>query len=88
VNSAGLEELLRENQCGFRMNRACIDQLHSLHCIMHNRIEFNLPLYINFIDFKAAFDSINRDQSKGFHAFDQLAGSPSSGRIFCGPAED
>ncbi|KAL5260783.1 hypothetical protein ACHWQZ_G010812 [Mnemiopsis leidyi] len=59
--SAGLENLMRENQCGFRRNRSCIDQLYSLHCIIHNCIEFNLPLYINFIDFKAAFDSINRD---------------------------
>ena len=59
--NAGLEKLLRESQCGFRRNRSCIDQLYSLHCIIHNCIEFNLPLYINFIDFKAAFDSINRD---------------------------
>ena len=59
--NAGLEDLLRENQCGFRRNRSCIDQLYSLQCIIHNCIEFNLPLYINFIDFKAAFDSINRD---------------------------
>ena len=59
--NAGLENLLRENQCGFRRNRSCIDQLYSLHCIIHNCIEFNIPLYINFIDFKAAFDSINRD---------------------------
>ena len=59
--SNGLEKLLRENQCGFRRNRSCIDQLYSLHCIIHNCIEFNVPLYINFIDFKAAFDSINRD---------------------------
>ena len=59
--SVGLEKLLRENQCGFRRNRSCIDQLYSLHCIIHNCIEFNVPLYINFIDFKAAFDSINRD---------------------------
>ena len=58
---AGLEDLLRENQCGFRRNRSCIDQLYSLHCIIHNCIEFNIPMYINFIDFKAAFDSINRD---------------------------
>ena len=59
--SNGLEKLLRENQCGFRRNRSCIDQLYSLHCIIHNCIEFNVPLYINFIDFKAAFDSINHD---------------------------
>ena len=59
--SSGLENLLRESQCGFRRNRSCVDQLYSLHCIIHNCIEFNVPLYINFIDFKAAFDSINRD---------------------------
>ena len=35
--------------------------MYSLYCIIHNCIECNVPLYINFIDFKAAFDSINRD---------------------------
>ena len=58
--NAGLEQLLRENQCGFRQNRSCIDQIYSLHCIIHRCIEFNIPLYINFVDFKAAFDSIDR----------------------------
>lgn len=57
----GLEDLLRENQCGFRKNRSCIDQIYSLRCIIHNCIDYNIPLYINFVDFKAAFDSINRD---------------------------
>ena len=56
----GLESLYRENQCGFRRNRSCIDQLHSLRLIIHNSLEYNVPLYINFIDFKAAFDSIHR----------------------------
>ena len=59
--NAGLEQLLRENQCGFRKNRSCIDQIYSLRTIIHNSIEYNLPLYINFVDFKAAFDSINRE---------------------------
>lgn len=57
----GLEGLFRENQCGFRRNRSCVDQLHSLRIIIQNSLEYNVPLYINFIDFKAAFDSINRD---------------------------
>ena len=52
---------MRENQCGFRRNRSCIDHLYSLHCIIHNCIESNLPLQINFIDFKATFDSINHE---------------------------
>ena len=58
---AGLEKLLRENQCGFRKNRSCVDQIYSLRCIIHNFLEFNLPLYINFVDFKSAFDCINRN---------------------------
>ena len=58
---SGLECLLRENQCGFRRNRSCIDQIYSLRTIIHNCLEFNIPLYINFVDFKAAFDSVRRD---------------------------
>ena len=58
--STGIETLLRENQCGFRVNRSCTDQIYALRRIINESIEFNLPLYINFIDFKAAFDSINR----------------------------
>jgi hypothetical protein len=40
--SNGLEQLLRENQCGFRQNVSCIDQIYSLCCIIHNCIEFNI----------------------------------------------
>ena len=58
---AGMECLLRENQCGFRQKRSCIDQIYSLRTIIHNCLEFNIPLFINFVDFKAAFDSIRRD---------------------------
>ncbi|XP_063686061.1 uncharacterized protein LOC134819840 [Bolinopsis microptera] len=59
----GMECLLRENQCGFRRNRSCIDQIYSIRTIIHNCIELNIPLYVNFIDFnfKAAFDSIRRE---------------------------
>ena len=57
----GLENLLRENQCGFRPNRSCIDQIYSLRCVIHQSIEYNIPLCINFVDFKAAFDSIDRN---------------------------
>eukprot|EP00116_Pleurobrachia_bachei_P004749 sb/3465011/ len=53
----GLERLLRENQCGFRKGRSCIDQIFSLRMAIHQASEYNLPL---FIDVKAAFDSINR----------------------------
>ena len=60
--NAGLEHLLREteNKCGFGQNRSCIEQIYSLRCIIHQCIEFNIHLYINFVDFKTAFDSIDR----------------------------
>ena len=57
----GLEQLLRDNQCGFRKNRSCVDQIYTLRTIIHNCLEYHIPLYINFVDFKAAFDSINRE---------------------------
>ena len=56
-----MEQLLQENQCGFRWNRSCVDQIYTLRTIIHNCLEFNIPLCINFVDFKAAFDSITRD---------------------------
>ena len=58
--SLGLETALRENQCGFRRNRSCVDQIYSLRTIIYQCIDQNLPLCINFIDFKSAFDCINR----------------------------
>ena len=59
--AAGIEMALRENQCGFRRNRSCVDQIYSLRTIIHQCIEYNLPLKANFVDFKSAFDCINRD---------------------------
>ena len=56
-----MEKLLRDNQCGFRRNRSCSDQLFTLKVIIDNALEYNLPLKINFIDFKAAFDSVDRE---------------------------
>ena len=35
--------------------------LDYVHVILTNCIEFNIPLYVNFNDFKAAFDSIRRE---------------------------
>ena len=59
--SDGIESLLRENQCGFWKDRLCADQLLSLRILIEHSLEYNLSLVVNFIDFKAAFDSVNRD---------------------------
>ena len=56
-----VDKLLRNNQAGFRSNKSCTDQISSLRIILEQSTEFNTPLYINFIDYSKAFDSIDRD---------------------------
>ena len=52
---------LREEQAGFRKNRSCIDQKATLRIIVEQCIEWNSPLYINFVDYEKAFDSLDRE---------------------------
>ncbi|XP_038063002.1 uncharacterized protein LOC119733684 [Patiria miniata] len=51
---------LRSNQAGFRSGCSCAQQIHILRRIMEGFKEYQLPLTVTFIDFKKAFDSINR----------------------------
>ena len=53
---------LRDQQAGFRRNRSSADQIASLRIIVEQSLEWNIPLYINFIDYEKAFDSIDRDK--------------------------
>ena len=52
---------LRDQQAGFRRNRSCADQIASLRIIMEQSLEWNSPLYINFIDYEKDFDSADRE---------------------------
>ena len=54
-----LEKILREEQAGFRSGRSCIDQIFVLRTIIEQSIEWNSSLYLNFIDFAKAFDSVH-----------------------------
>ena len=58
-----LEEgnLLAEEQNGFRSARSCIDHLFVLITILRNRKSMGKETFLTFIDFKKAFDSVNRD---------------------------
>ena len=51
---------MRENQAGFRKGRSRVDQIFSLNQIIEKCLDQQLPCLINFIDFKAAFDSVHR----------------------------
>ena len=52
---------LRDQQAGFRRNRSCADQIASLRIIVEQSLEWNSPLYINFIDYEKAFDSVDSE---------------------------
>ena len=52
---------LRNQQACFQRNRSCVDQIASLRIIVEQSLEWNSPLYINFIDYEKAFDSVDRE---------------------------
>ncbi|CAF0934011.1 unnamed protein product [Brachionus calyciflorus] len=54
-----IEKILRKNQAWFRTGRSCIQQINILRRIIDGAIIQDIPLFITFIDFKKAFDSIN-----------------------------
>uniref|UniRef100_A0A183KQ11 Reverse transcriptase domain-containing protein n=1 Tax=Schistosoma curassoni TaxID=6186 RepID=A0A183KQ11_9TREM len=51
---------LRDQPEGFRKDRSCTDQIAALQIIVEQSIEWNPSLYINFIDYEKAFDSVDR----------------------------
>ena len=52
---------LRDQQAGFRKERSCTDQIATLLIILEQSLEWNSPLYVNFIDYEKAFDSVDRE---------------------------
>lgn len=52
------EEILGEEQAGFRMGRSTIDQIFTIRQIIEKYSAANKKVYHNFIDFRQAFDSI------------------------------
>lgn len=59
--SPTIESALRNEQSGFRPNRSCVDHINTLRIIVEQSAEFNSPIFLTFVDFERAFDTINRD---------------------------
>ncbi len=51
---------LHDQQAGFRKERSCTDQIATLRIILEQSLEWNSSLYVNFIDYEKAFDSMGR----------------------------
>ena len=56
-----LDATLREEQHGFRTGRSCSDLIFVLRMLVEESKEWNKKLYLLFIDFEKAFDSVDRD---------------------------
>ena len=53
-------QLLGEEQAGFREGYSTLDHIFSLHCIIELALSQKKRLYCAFIDYRKAFDTVNR----------------------------
>jgi len=56
------ETEIADEQAGFRQGRGTRDQVTNLRILMHKAREHQQTLYMCFVDFKKAFDSISHDK--------------------------
>ena len=56
----GENDILEDEQNGFRAGRSCMDHIFTLVTILRNRKSLGKSTFVSFIDFKKAFDSVNR----------------------------
>ena len=56
-----LDSTLRDYQAGFCQKKSSTNQIATLCIIIQQSIEWNSPVYINFIGFEKAFDSLDRE---------------------------
>ena len=58
-----LIEARRKEQSGFTLGCSTIDRISALNSIIQGRHEYQQPLWIAYVDLKAAFDSVDRPHS-------------------------
>ena len=57
----GVNSKLRDEQAGFRSGRGTAEQIFILRNIIEQVVEWQATLYIAFVDFEKAFDSMHRE---------------------------
>jgi sorting nexin-29 len=57
------EDLLSQDQNGYRRNRSTTDNIFIMRKILEKCYEYNIEMHVLFIDFKQAFDSVDRQKT-------------------------
>ena len=57
---AEVDGRLRDEQAGFRKERSCTHHIATLRIIVEHSLEWNSPVFVTFVDYEKAFDSIDR----------------------------
>ena len=57
------EDLLSQEQNGFRRNGSTTDNIFIMQQILEKCYEYNIKMHVLFIDFKQAFDSVDRQKT-------------------------
>jgi hypothetical protein len=55
-------QIIGQYQCGFREGVSIIDQIQTLRQILKKMLKFQIETHHLFIDFKTAYDKVNRNQ--------------------------
>jgi len=57
----GINQLLKDEQARYKSGRSTAEQIFVLQNIIEQVIEWNACLYVYFLDFEKAFDSVHRE---------------------------
>lgn len=69
----GVDKKLRKEQAGFRSKKSTTEQIFILRNILEQANECRVGLYVHFLDFEKAFDSVHREslwnimKTMGYH---------------------
>ena len=55
-----LDKVLREEKCGFRKSRGCVNQIFTLRLVIEKCLGHQAPLILSFIDYEQALNSADR----------------------------
>jgi hypothetical protein len=58
---AEANDILSEAQAGFRKGRSTVDHIFTLNALIEKQFSRNMKLYVAFIDFRKAYDMVNRN---------------------------